>query len=123
LALPLLQRKPDQWKALQSTDKKLLTDANAIPNARLKFPHHSAAEAETATVSTHSGSKRKRKEVTGGDEIDELFSGIGAKKRAKGLAEVPTDAGVSIGKGDATLDVVLGAIRSAPDPKPRRSKK
>ncbi|KAF8511204.1 ARM repeat-containing protein [Gautieria morchelliformis] len=120
LRLPLLRHKPDQWKIIQGKERTLpTTSGNAVPQAQPK----TLGDVET-TIDLRplkSNKKRKRKETHDEDEIEALFSGIGAKK-IKGVAP-SSELDVADGKAQPDLDMsILKAIKGAPADSGRRRK-
>jgi nucleolar protein 9 len=104
LNLYLLQRRPDEWRTLQ-------TDRNRpVEQPTVSVPIRQPVDVE----------RKKRKRDLGGDEIEELFStAIGKKVKKAALAETaPLESNSSPSGEVSTLDVglsdVMGAIRAAP---------
>ncbi|KAK7061362.1 armadillo-type protein [Favolaschia claudopus] len=108
LNLYLLQRRPDEWRALQTERHKPAQTAPA-----------SQAPVEETPSKKHTEAK-KRKRDQGGDEIDELFNAaMGKKVKKAALVEsISTESDVlqpnKPTKQDRGLSDVLGAIRAAP---------
>jgi nucleolar protein 9 len=116
LNLYLLQRRPEEWRNLQS-ERKRLKEQHAAPT-------ESAPMIETSIEPAPSDKKRKRK-VRPEDEIDALFnSKLGKRTKKAALSgttspfnrpsEVLLVDGVAARKEDKELEQVLGAIRLAP---------
>ncbi|KAF7330777.1 hypothetical protein MVEN_02416800 [Mycena venus] len=109
LNLYLLQRRPDEWRTMQ-------TDRNrpaAPPTASVPPPPAQPA----GEVSSSKKERKKRKRDPGGDEIDELFStAMGKKVKKAALAEVvqPGSRTLPSETLDSSLSDVMGAIRAAP---------
>ncbi|KAJ7638452.1 armadillo-type protein [Roridomyces roridus] len=105
LNLYLLQRRPDEWRTMQTNRNRPMETLTETPRGPV---------AETAA-----GSERhKRKRDGGGDEIDELFgAAMGKKVKRAALRDVEVDPkSVPSGKGDEDVGLanVIGAIRAAP---------
>ena len=113
----LLQRRPEEWRNLQSERK------------RSKGQHAAQTESapmiETTTTKPALSDKRRKRKARSEDEIDALFDaklGKRTKKAAlsettvalEGASEVTVVKDVTARKGDKELEQVLGAIRLAP---------
>ncbi|KAH0587095.1 hypothetical protein H2248_005913 [Termitomyces sp. 'cryptogamus'] len=118
LNLYLLQRRPNEWKTMQANRKRTPDkSSNLLPNPESEHPHV-----------VQKSTKRKR-HTHGEDEIDAVFNaslGKRIKKTALGqTASVPSpsepEMDVKKSGGLDSLQVVLGAIKSAP--KDERSNK
>ncbi|KAM6495360.1 Armadillo-type fold [Amanita muscaria] len=112
LNLQLLQRRPDEWRNLQSERKKQKEQEHQLTD-------HASDQSKVAvkTQSDKVVQKRKR-EHQGSDEIDVLFdSSIGKKIKRAALQTGPQDRteGKESEKFDASLQGVLGAIKAAPN--------
>jgi len=116
LNLYLLQRRPEEWRNLQS-ERKRSKEQHAAPTV-------SAPMVEMSTEPAPSDKKRKRK-ARPEDEIDALFNAKLGKRTKKaalseitstldGPSEVIVDKDVAARKEDKELEQVLGAIRLAP---------
>lgn len=116
LNLYLLQRRPEEWRNLQS-ERKRSKEQHAAPT-------ESAPINEMSTEPAPSEKKRKRK-ARPEDEIDALFDAKLGKKIKKaalsettstldGASEVIVVKDVTARKEDKELEQVLGAIRLAP---------
>jgi len=124
LGLSLLKRNPDQWKINKAKEHKAATSSNAISTENAK---QTSAEEFTATQEK-SHKKRKRKDPEQQDEIDMLFSGVGAYKRVGGLAsgEVKAEEVPQSYSKPTTVDLdkaLLNAIKAAPHDSGPPSKK
>ncbi|CAA7270741.1 unnamed protein product [Cyclocybe aegerita] len=119
LNLYLLQRRPDEWRNMQSEKKRV-----SEPDLSKLWPTQSGASLtplEESPALLDNDKKRKRKSRPR-DEIDELFSSaLGKRSKKAALADVPlTRAAItkpSKSKDEPTdnsLEQVIGAIRSAP---------
>ncbi|KAF9518476.1 hypothetical protein BS47DRAFT_1289620 [Hydnum rufescens UP504] len=113
LHLTLLQRKPEEWKALQ-TKAKTTTEVDSSrsvlpPSSSLQ---DSSAKAEGDSIKIQKKTKRKHPEE---DPIDSVFSGAGKLQRNPTrpiVAPVPVpESGTTMDKG---LSEVLGAIKDVP---------
>lgn len=106
LNLYLLQRRPDEWRTMQ-------TDRN-----RPAEPLKATAPASHPVEATISGKERKkRKRDVGGDEIEELFgTAMGKRVKKAALGEVESESLPSRKEKsmDEGLADVMGAIRAAP---------
>ncbi|TFK35011.1 armadillo-type protein [Crucibulum laeve] len=130
LNLYLLQRKPEEWRNMQSEKKRQQDQANAALAISPKVE-----VVATTTPSTESTSKRKRK-TRPDDEIEALFDatlGNKIKKAALAADHVPpaameppppkTKSSKKKRTEDKELDAVLGAIRAAPKSEEKHGKK
>ena len=117
LNLYLLQRRPEDWRNMQSERKRSKQHAAPTESAPM-------IETSTSTESALSDKNRKRK-ARPEDEIDALFNNKLGKKIKKaalsqttstldGPSEVIVVKDVAARKEDKELDQVLGAIRLAP---------
>ncbi|KXN83539.1 Nucleolar protein 9 [Leucoagaricus sp. SymC.cos] len=122
LNLYLLQRRPEEWRALQAEKRKKPTaeidKTSALPTGKASAMAAQPSQPSiTEPAPSHPKRKRKRQE----DEIDALFSASLGKKIKKGAlaggATVP-DAEKDLAGGPVTVDKglqdVLGAIKAAP---------
>jgi len=112
LNLYLLQRRPDEWRTMQT---------NRNRPAEPPTVSVSAPPPPTQPVDEVSSTKerKKRKRDAGGDEIDELFTAaMGKKVKKAALVEVVQPESEPLPSDKATLDTglsdVMGAIRAAP---------
>ena len=116
LNLYLLQRRPEEWRNLQS-ERKRSKEQHAAPT-------ESAPMIEMSTDPVPSDKKRKRK-ARPEDEIDALFNAkLGKKTKKAALSETtltldsPSEVvvvkDIASRKEDKGLEQVLGAIRLAP---------
>ena len=112
----LLQRRPEEWRNLQSERKRLKEQQHAAPA-------ESAPMIETPSEPTPSNKIRKRK-ARPEDEIDALFNAkLGKRIKKAALSETTStlDGPSKVvevkditAKEDKGLEQVLGAIRLAP---------
>jgi len=123
-----LQRKPDEWRSLQTekklSDEKVKVEASASPTLKessgdLGLKWSSVAE------STPSQPKKKRKRQE--DEIDVLFSSFPGKKIKKGavdpkLTKKNLDSRRGFVSADEDLQEILSAIQAAPRGEKSKSK-
>jgi nucleolar protein 9 len=125
LNLRLLQRRPEEWRNLQS-ERKRSKEEQATPT-------ETVPTIETPVEPTPSDKNRKRK-VRPEDEIDALFNAkLGKRIKKAALSEttsLPDDPSkviavkdVVVKKGDKELEQVLGAIRLAPNSDGKSKKK
>ncbi|KAG0698851.1 armadillo-type protein [Suillus ampliporus] len=123
--LYLLQRRPEEWRELQSQSKSspgLITSPSAVPSApSATVQKPSSEDAEVSHQSKASKKRRSRPE----DEIDAVFSaGLGAKiKRTAVSATSSSDKLVVQKSMDQGLQDILGAIRAAPSDDSGRGKR
>ncbi|KAJ7477142.1 armadillo-type protein [Mycena galericulata] len=109
LNLYLLQRRPDEWRTMQ-TDRNRPAELSKV----------TALASQVVEVRIPSKERKKRKRDVGGDEIEELFGaamGRKVKKAALGGSVEPGTMLLPSGKEkvlDAGLADVMGAIRAAP---------
>ncbi|KAJ7087237.1 armadillo-type protein [Mycena belliarum] len=107
LNLYLLQRRPDEWRTMQSARSRPEPDKASAANAQPVGPIPGKEQ-------------KKRKRDASGDEIDVLFSSaIGKKVKKAALVdatELDTKGSSSASKGAILNDLadVMGAIRAAP---------
>ncbi|KAJ7499330.1 armadillo-type protein [Mycena latifolia] len=107
LNLYLLQRRPDEWRTMQ-------TDRKRPEQPKVATPVNQPVD------TSHGKERKKRKRDAGGDEIEELFSSaIGKKVKKAALVDAvePESKPLPFGKGitlDDGLSDVMGAIRAAP---------
>ncbi|KAK7471121.1 Nucleolar protein 9 [Stygiomarasmius scandens] len=115
LNLYLLQRRPDEWKNLQSNKK------NLVPAQFSSAEAAAASGTEEKTLQT-SHKKRKRDKAVK-DEIDEVFEALPTKKtKASSLASsMPVRSEQVSGADDPTLRDVFSAIRSIPKNSDRKN--
>ncbi|KAF5364123.1 hypothetical protein D9756_000966 [Leucocoprinus leucothites] len=120
LNLYLLQRRPDEWRNLQTEKRKKLDDAtpkfssSPIPKESA-VPHRPS---DTEPTPPQPKKKRKRQE----DEIDALFNAsLGKKVKKKGalanessVSDKEMSSARGPGAGDEDLQNVLSAIKLAP---------
>ncbi|KDQ64985.1 hypothetical protein JAAARDRAFT_28650 [Jaapia argillacea MUCL 33604] len=125
LNLSLLQRRPEEWKALQSANNdrgtvNVAQRPGTKPVNSTLVTHERKEETSVLQVPSQGKAKSKGKRKHDGDEIDELFEAKLGKKvkrsalegaAGKDLEEAHTNKGMEMDKG---LSDVLGAIRSAP---------
>jgi nucleolar protein 9 len=108
LNLYLLQRRPDEWRTMQSDRKR----AAVPPAVAAPSPVQSAEETKKE--------RKKRKRDAAGDEIDDLFgAALGKKVKKAALVDAvqPESKVLPSGKEtalDRGLSDVMGAIRAAP---------
>ncbi|KAJ7367884.1 armadillo-type protein [Mycena albidolilacea] len=108
LNLYLLQRRPDEWRTMQSDRKR----AAEPPAVAAPSPVQSAEETKKE--------RKKRKRDAAGDEIDDLFgAALGKKVKKAALVDAvqPESKVLPSGKEtalDRGLSDVMGAIRAAP---------
>jgi nucleolar protein 9 len=118
LNLYLLQRKPDDWKNLQSQHKLSSQPANSTPT-------ESSNETPTQLAPPSQKPRKRKRDTRPDDEIDALFNASLGKRIKKGVLEpeqAPSTVKGITGKHLATshtvtdtgLNDVLGAIRAAP---------
>jgi nucleolar protein 9 len=109
--LPLLKRRPDEWKNLQ--DRSLSGPKEpAVVSGQDILPQKKLVE---ATASREPRKRKREMKVT--DEIDALFEeSLGGKIKKAALGPVQGSGGLLGKKGDEKddLDVVFSAIRAAP---------
>ena len=122
LNLYLLQRKPEDWRNLQSERKRAQDEEKRQTAAAAAAPPSAPApkEESPALPPAPQSESRKRKSRPE-NEIDALFNEKSGKrikkaapsdiKTASAVAEAPS---FKKGKSDKDLDQVLGAIRLAP---------
>ncbi|KJA16110.1 hypothetical protein HYPSUDRAFT_47764 [Hypholoma sublateritium FD-334 SS-4] len=118
LNLYLLQRKPEDWRNLQSERKRTQDEEKRKASAAAAAPSPvSAPQTEPAAPQSESRKRKSRPE----NEIDALFNeklGKRIKKAAltdtKSVTAVAETPSVKKKKPDKDLDQVLGAIRLAP---------
>ncbi|KAJ7162618.1 armadillo-type protein [Mycena crocata] len=105
LNLYLLQRRPDEWRTMQTERSR----PAELPNA-------SALTIPGKLVGVGSEKERKkRKRDAGGDEIEELFTAaVGKKVKKAALVESLETVTTKTSTLDAGLSDVMGAIRAAP---------
>jgi nucleolar protein 9 len=112
LNLYLLQRRPEEWKNLQSSKK----------NAGQGQPPGAAAAVAVTTAeenvnhSTESITKKRKRDKVAKDEIDEVFDSLAAKKtKASSLSSFAPAKSTEVSvDGDPGLRDVFNAIRSVP---------
>jgi nucleolar protein 9 len=118
LNLYLLQRKPEDWKNLQSQHKLSSQPANSTPT-------ESSNETPTQLAPPSQKPRKRKRDTRPDDEIDALFNASLGKRIKKGVLEpeqAPSTVKGITGKHLATshtvtdtgLNDVLGAIRAAP---------
>ncbi|EPQ59516.1 ARM repeat-containing protein [Gloeophyllum trabeum ATCC 11539] len=131
LRLPLLERKPDAWRALQSGEaqpKQGVPSTVDDPDQRDPKKSKTSPNAQNPTSSVTAKDKGKRKrDAQHGDDIDVLFDesfGKRVKRGALPSSENPKSKVSATAAEDRNLQDVLKAIHSAPsDDRPRHSKK
>jgi nucleolar protein 9 len=126
LNLNLLQRRPEEWRNLQSERKRSKEQHVAAP------PTESAPTIETSTEPAPSDKICKRK-ARPEDEIDALFNAkLGKRTKKAALSETAATStldgtsevmDIAARKEDKELEQVLGAIRLAPKDHGYSSKK
>ena len=110
----LLQRRPEEWRNLQSERKR-------SQEQHVAAPKESAPVVETPAQPSTSDKNRKRKSRPE-DEIDALFNAkLGKRVKKAALSETADDNSkillakdLTAREGDKELEQVLGAIRLAP---------
>jgi nucleolar protein 9 len=120
--LYLLQRRPDEWRELQSQRKSGSGSITAIhPAASMTPQKPNSEDAEVSPSSKKSKKRRSRPE----DEIDAVFnSSLGAKvKRTAVNVTSSSDKSIVEKSVDQGLQDVLGAIRAAPSDDSGRGKR
>ena len=116
LSLHLLQRRPEEWRNMQS-ERKRSKEQQAAPT-------ESVPMIETSTEPAPSDKKRKRK-ARHEDEIDALFNAkLGKRTKKAALSETTSTLedplkviavkDIAARREDKDLEQVLGAIRLAP---------
>jgi len=118
-----LQRKPDEWRNLQ-TEKKKLSDAKVEASAS-PTPKESSGDLFSVAESTPSRPKKKRKRQE--DEIDALFSSFSGKKiKKEAVDSKPTNNNLNSRRGfvsaDGDLQKIFSAIQAAPRGERSKSK-
>ncbi|KAJ7667611.1 armadillo-type protein [Mycena polygramma] len=102
LNLYLLQRRPDEWRTMQ-TNRNRPTEPQPVAPSTIQ---------PVGVISSKEHKKRKRDAA--GDEIEELFTAaIGKKVKKAALVEAVQPSG-QVETLDAGLSDVMGAIRAAP---------
>ncbi|EGO01542.1 hypothetical protein SERLA73DRAFT_176882 [Serpula lacrymans var. lacrymans S7.3] len=133
LNLYLLQKRPQEWKDLQSQSKAAAAKAPRVSAERPSI--HSVKELSNVSTSEDKPKKRKRPERPG-DDIDAVFSVFG-KKIKRGalkdspdslLVERPTEAENPVPNKrtqliDDDLKAILGAIQAVPKSEKSHKKK
>lgn len=120
LNLYLLQRKPEEWKELQSQSKLASLQSAPTPDPLTLEPSTSAEAPVLPPMPGSYQKRKKRKRGTADNEIDEVFDATLSKKVKKGVLDTAELSSHSIDatspslKGDKGLLEVLGAIRAAP---------
>jgi nucleolar protein 9 len=122
LNLPLLRRRPEEWKTLQTAHRSN-SDSDAHRSTMTEAHHETQARPKTsalsARVSPLEAGDRKRA-VDTGDEIDALFDASLGKRVRRGALEsggTARDATVKNGNIGHDLGDLFGAIRAAPKEK------
>ena len=122
LNLYLLQRKPEDWRNLQSERKRAQDEEKRQTAAAAAAPPSAPApkEESPALPPAPQSESRKRKSRPE-NEIDALFNEkLGKRIKKAALSDIKTASAVAEapsfkkGKSDKDLDQVLGAIRLAP---------
>ncbi|KAG1803393.1 armadillo-type protein [Suillus subaureus] len=113
--LYLLQRRPDEWRELQSQSKSSTgptTSPSALPSAPSAIVQRpNSDDAEVSHPSKTSKKRRSRPE----DEIDAVFNAsLGAKVKRTAVSATGSSDKLVVQKSDQDLQDVLGAIRAAP---------
>jgi nucleolar protein 9 len=113
--LYLLQRRPDEWRELQSQSKSnsgSTTSPSTLPSAPsaiVQMPN--SDDAEVSHPPKTSKKRRNRPE----DEIDAVFNAnLGGKVKRAAVSTVGSSDKLIMQKSDQGLQDVLGAIRAAP---------
>ncbi|KAJ7762821.1 armadillo-type protein [Mycena maculata] len=104
LNLYLLQRRPDEWRTMQTDRSRSTAKPVAAPTSQ-------------AVEAIPGKERKKRKRDAGGDEIEELFGatmGKKVKKAALGETVEPESKVLLEASLDTGLADVMGAIRAAP---------
>ncbi|KAI0260538.1 armadillo-type protein [Gloeopeniophorella convolvens] len=112
LALPLLQRRPEEWRRLHATPSVLAAaPAKRADPAEVPPPAETEKkEKKRKTETERDGKKRKR-----GDEIDALFDGALGRKVARGALAPAPRGGVPVEEAEVEVErVVVAAIQAAP---------
>ena len=119
LNLYLLQRRPEEWRNLQSERKRSKEQHASAPTTE------SAPMVDTSTAEPAPSNKNRKRKARPEDEIDALFNAkLGKRTKKAALSEItstldgPSKAAeikdVAVRKEDKGLEQVLGAIRLAP---------
>jgi nucleolar protein 9 len=121
LNLYLLQRRPEEWRNLQSERKRLKEQQQ-----HAAAPTESAPMIETTTEPAAPSDKKRKRKARPDDEIDVLFNAkLGKKTKKAALSETTSTVDgpskvmivvedIDARKEDKELQQVLGAIRLAP---------
>jgi nucleolar protein 9 len=118
--LYLLQRRPDEWRELQSQSKSSSgsTTSPSAPSAIVQRPD--SGDAEVPRPSKTSKKRRSQPE----DEIDAVFNAsLGAKVKRTAVSATSNSDKLVVQKSDQGLQDVLGAIRAAPSDDGGRGKR
>ncbi|KDQ29289.1 hypothetical protein PLEOSDRAFT_1092908 [Pleurotus ostreatus PC15] len=125
LNLYLLQRKPDEWRNLQSQRGRETQAQRNEPQVVAVPPTPVSHDQSNEVAEAEPGERRKGKRSRQVDEIDALFNARLGKKIKNGALgdKVESSEHAKELSSDPSLAGVLGAIRSAPkDDKKRRKK-
>lgn len=122
--LYLLQRRPDEWRELQSQSKSnsgSTTSPAALPSAPSAIVQRpDSGDAEVSRPSKTSKKRRSRPE----DEIDAVFNAsLGAKVKRTAVNATGSSEKLVVQKSDQGLQDILGAIRAAPSDDGGRGKR
>jgi nucleolar protein 9 len=122
--LYLLQRRPDEWRELQSQNKSnsgSTTSPSALPSAPSAVVQRpDSGDAEVSRPSKTSKKRRSRPE----DEIDAVFNAsLGAKVKRIAVSATGSSDKLVVQKSDQGLQDILGAIRAAPSDDGGRGKR
>lgn len=122
--LYLLQRRPDEWRELQSQSKSssgTTTSSSTLPSAPSAIVQRlNSDDAEVSHPSKTSKKRRNRPE----DEIDAVFNAsLGAKVKRTAVNATGGSDRLVVQKSDQGLQDVLGAIRAAPSDDSGRGKR
>lgn len=125
LNLYLLQRKPDEWKNLQSQRGRGTRTQRTEPKSVAVPPTPASHDQSNEEAETELGERRKGKRSRQVDEIDALFNArLGKKIKSGALGDKvePSEHAKEL-SSDPSLAGILGAIRSAPKEDKKRRKK
>jgi len=110
-----LQRKPDEWRNLQ-TEKKKLSDRKVEDSVSPTPKESLTLEWSSVAEPTPSQPKKKRKRQE--DEIDALFNSFSGKKKRGAVDSKPTNNNLDSQRrfvsADEDLQKILSAIQAAP---------
>ncbi|KAJ7265839.1 armadillo-type protein [Mycena haematopus] len=111
LNLYLLQRRPDEWRAMQT-----------VRNRPAEQPTVSMSPVQAVEEVSPKKERKKRKRDAGGDEIDELFTAAMGKKVKKAALVEPTLPSNKAAPLENGLADIMGAIRAAPAEKGKQKR-